>query len=176
MEKRFNFRTLDEYEMEDLGLPYPIKIINAAVERTDSLKNLKSVSIPDFEGLLAHFAFLRTMVPNKLLGSEARFLRRTLGVTAKEFATMLSVDAATVSRWENSKQTISESNERHLRLLVASKLAEKARVLASLYSPSMILQMALKASFKDGYKPAFVFVRERMVDLFPESWQIKQAA
>ncbi|NOT58890.1 MAG: helix-turn-helix domain-containing protein, partial [Acidobacteria bacterium] len=44
--------------------------------------------------------------PSPLTGAEARFLRKELGMKAKDWAAYLHIDAATLSRWENGEQAI----------------------------------------------------------------------
>ncbi|MBI4800211.1 MAG: helix-turn-helix domain-containing protein [Desulfarculus sp.] len=50
-------------------------------------------------------------------GAEIRFLRKNLGLAAKDFADLLGVDKATVSRWENDKQGPDRSTDRLIRLV-----------------------------------------------------------
>ena len=50
-----------------------------------------------------------------LLPEEIRFLRKELGLKAKDLAASLGVEDATVSRWENGKQQIGQGSDRLLR-------------------------------------------------------------
>lgn len=45
--------------------------------------------------------------PSPLTGAEARFLRKELGMKAKDWAAYLHIDVATLSRWENDGQASS---------------------------------------------------------------------
>lgn len=60
-----------------------------------------------------------------LSGKEARFLRKHLGLKAKEWARYLRVDTSTLSRWESGEQTIGMQSEALMRLLYFHLLAEK---------------------------------------------------
>jgi len=52
-----------------------------------------------------------------LTGSEIRFLRKNMGMSAMKLAGFMGIDNATVSRWENGKQKISKSHDHFLRLI-----------------------------------------------------------
>ena len=56
--------------------------------------------------------------PNKLGPQEIRFLRKSLGLSGKDFAAKINVDAGTVSRWERGAEPMGSANERLLRLMV----------------------------------------------------------
>lgn len=176
MKDRFKYKTLDVYEVSNLGLPYPVSIVDSAIQKQDTLTGSVSVSIPDFEGFLASLGIVRAMVANKLLGSEIRFLRKVIGLKSKEFAGEIGVDPATISRWENGNQLPSEDKERILRIIVIAMLAERAPRVASQFEPLMTAQMALKTPFEKGYKPKLVFNLSRSVSSIPEAWFGKEAA
>ncbi|MCB2186441.1 MAG: helix-turn-helix domain-containing protein [Deltaproteobacteria bacterium] len=59
--------------------------------------------------------------PFLLNGPEIRFLRKNMGVLAKELAELMAVAPETISRWENDKQAIEASNDRLLRLIYAGR-------------------------------------------------------
>lgn len=176
MKERFKYKTLENYKVTNLGLPYPVTIINSATERFDQLKKTSSVSIPDFDGFLAALGIVRAMVANKLLGSEIRFLRKVIGLRSKEFAEKMGIDPATVSRWENDVRPPSEDKERIMRVMVIAMLSDRAPNLAKQFTSMMVLQMALKARFEKGYVPKLEFQRSRAVHSLPETWQGKEAA
>lgn len=46
-----------------------------------------------------------------LSGAEIRFLRKERGLKAKEFAVLLRIDPATLSRWENDEQARNAQND-----------------------------------------------------------------
>jgi putative zinc finger/helix-turn-helix YgiT family protein len=67
-----------------------------------------------------------------LLPEEIRFLRKELGLKAKNLATALGVEDATVSRWENGKQQIGEGSDRLLRVLYLNCVEEGRNILEML--------------------------------------------
>ena len=52
-----------------------------------------------------------------LTGEEIRFLRKSLDMKATELAQVMGTDASTISRWENNKKEIGDSNDRLLRTI-----------------------------------------------------------
>jgi transcriptional regulator with XRE-family HTH domain len=57
--------------------------------------------------------------PEPLSPAEIRYLRKSLGWSGADFAKHMHVDPATVSRWENETQPMSEQNDLLLRAMVA---------------------------------------------------------
>jgi len=88
------------------------------------------IDIPDMPGLVAAVAVSRAKEPLKLNGQEIRFLRKAVGLTAKELASDLDVSEETVSRWENGHLAIGNSVERILRWKVCKALQDKAPAIA----------------------------------------------
>ena len=120
------FRTIQRHEETGLGLPYPIVLINAAEEEVDDQTGaVTGIHIPDMEGLVACAAVARALHPQKLDGRDVRFIRRALGSTAKDFADLLSMDAATLSRWENNKYGVGAWADRQVRMAAIIALADK---------------------------------------------------
>jgi len=79
------------------------------------------VSIPRMAQLHRAIALELIKKPAKLAPAEIRFLRKHLGLAAKDFAARIGVEPETVSRWERDArpQPISPPAERALRLMVA---------------------------------------------------------
>jgi putative zinc finger/helix-turn-helix YgiT family protein len=63
--------------------------------------------------------------PSLLNGAEIRFLRKHLGLKAREWAALLRIDHTTLSRWENGDQQIGPQSETLIRLLYFRLLEEK---------------------------------------------------
>jgi DNA-binding transcriptional regulator YiaG len=118
-------RVLQRYEENGLGLPYPVVLLNAAVEHSDAAGNVLGVSVPDLEGLAAAVAVERAFLPVELTGSEVRFMRKVIGMSAKDFAEALKLDPASLSRWENYKQTLGGWAESQVRLATVAILAQR---------------------------------------------------
>ncbi|MCA3270433.1 MAG: hypothetical protein ING12_00430 [Roseomonas sp.] len=118
-------RVLPRYEERGLGLPYPVVLINAAEEHSDAAGNVLGVSVPDLEGLAAAVAVARALLPVELTGSEVRFMRKVIGMSAKDFAEALKLDPASLSRWENNKQTLGGWAESQVRLATVAIVAQR---------------------------------------------------
>lgn len=63
--------------------------------------------------------------PVPLIGNDIRFLRKHLGLRGKDFAELLHIDAATLSRWENSEQNPSPQSDLLVRTLFISAWMDK---------------------------------------------------
>ncbi len=118
-------RVLPRYEERGLGLPYPVVLINAAEEHSDATGNVLGVSVPNLEGLAAAVAVARAFLPVELTGNEVRFMRKVIGMSAKDFAEALKLDPASLSRWENNKQTLGGWAESQVRLATVAILAQR---------------------------------------------------
>lgn len=56
-----------------------------------------------------------------LTGEEFRFLRKAMGMSAKELARLLGVTTVTISRWENNKEKVGAQSDRLLRCLYLTR-------------------------------------------------------
>jgi putative zinc finger/helix-turn-helix YgiT family protein len=54
---------------------------------------------------------------SELTGKEIRFLRKRMQMTAEELGSIMGVDKATISRWENGVQDMGKQSDRLLRTL-----------------------------------------------------------
>jgi len=63
--------------------------------------------------------------PGPLSGAEIRFLRKQLGLKAREWAVLLRIDQATLSRWENGVQQIGPQADTLIRLLYLRVFEER---------------------------------------------------
>ena len=118
------FRTIERYEETGLGLPYPVILIDAVQEEVDETGTSVGIHVPDMEGLVACVAIARAMHPQALDGRDVRFIRRALGMTAKDFASSLEMDAATLSRWENNKFAVGAWADKQVRMAAIIKLRD----------------------------------------------------
>ena len=82
--------------------------------------NEKVVSIPAVTALHNKIGFVLVKKKSLLNAKEIRFLRKNMGLKAKELAEIMGVDNATISRWENEAQAISETRDRLLRLIYSN--------------------------------------------------------
>lgn len=86
---------------------------------------------------------------DQLSGREIRFLRKHMGLKAKDFANELGVRNVTVSRWESGDFPPSESLDRFIRLLYAARMG--------LGEISMELVKEKFPKLKKGQKEAPIF-------------------
>jgi len=79
-----------------------------------------------------HAAIARAIVlqPTPLSGTEVRFLRKHLGLKAREWATLLRVDTTTLSRWEQGEQPTGPQSDSLIRLLYLRLLEEREETFA----------------------------------------------
>lgn len=97
-----------------------------------------------------------------LLPSEIKFLRKTMGLKAKELASMMGVDPSTVSRWENGAKEIGESNDRLLRTIFS--------LFAKQEDGSAVLE-----SLRDLPRPRKEVKEPRVLSINPPEWLLSAA-
>ncbi len=78
-------------------------------------------NIPRLEQLHRAIAQSLARKPQRLTGSEIRYLRKWLGWSGAEFAARMGVRAETVSRWETARAPMGPAAERLLRLIVLTR-------------------------------------------------------
>ena len=81
--------------------------------------------IPHVNELHKVIALLITKITAPLEGQEIKFLRKEMGLKAKELANILDVSPITISRWETGQADIGSANDRLLRLLFIRDLEGK---------------------------------------------------
>lgn len=86
--------------------------------RTCATCGWRSAVIPNVDGL--HKVLAQAIVEKKgrLLGGEFRFLRKQLGESGTDLASIIGVTAETISRWENEREPVSSVADKMLRLLL----------------------------------------------------------
>ena len=120
------FRTIERYEEDGLGLPYPVVLLDAVEEEIDEeTGEVLGVSVPDAETLAVAVALTRALIPLQLAGREVRFLRSVLGMKSSEAADATCIAPETFSRWENDKQEVGEWADKELRLMVVVALGRR---------------------------------------------------
>lgn len=88
-----------------------------------------------------------------LTGAEIRFLRKQLALSTQEWAALLRIDRATLSRWENGDQQIGPQSDALIRLLYFRLLEERDGRLIS-----EAITQRISEPFKDRVTEAMVFV------------------
>ncbi|MEW6209209.1 MAG: YgiT-type zinc finger protein [Acidobacteriota bacterium] len=81
--------------------------------------------LPRITLLHATIARAIALQPYPLSGADIRYLRKQLGLSAKQWAVLLRIDHATLLQWENGDQTIGSQSDALIRLLYFRVLEEK---------------------------------------------------
>lgn len=136
----------ENYRYLACGLPN-VTLAGVEVRRCGTCGD-HEVVIPHVEKL--HEALANAVVRHeaRLSGTEVRFLRKYLGYSGGDFASLIGVSPETVSRWENKRETMGPSAERLLRMLVVHKLPIQQ------YPIEMLTQISTKTRTKPiGLRP-----------------------
>lgn len=115
----------------------PAKIVRRDYDFTESglsnvaLQNIEVVTcaacgevaprISRLADLMASLAAALITKPYELSGEEIRFLRKYSGMTAAEFAELLSADPSTLSRWENEAQKPGPQSDKLIRVIALER-------------------------------------------------------
>jgi DNA-binding transcriptional regulator YiaG len=165
-----------EYRTRDFGIP--LLLVNAAYseEFCPECEQLLEISIPNPNGLVAAAALYRVTLPQKLVGSEIRFVRKALGYSAKKLSEALDATPETVSRWEHDKQPMGPTAEKLLRLIVGANLVSRAQAIA--FDPQQILDMKINAVREPGaeIEVGLELVRFKKPDLKTPTEEYSEAA
>ncbi len=73
--------------------------------------------IPQINQLMQVLALAVIHKKYRLKGEEVRFLRKYLHMTGEEFASVIHVDKATLSKWENNDDPVGQNSDRLIRLV-----------------------------------------------------------
>ena len=109
----------ENYRYDSCGLP-GITVRDVEVSRCPECGELE-VAIPNIEGLHRVIAQSVAKKHDRLTFLEVRFLRKGLGLSGVDFASLMGVTAETVSRWEQGSHPIGATAERLLRWLVLTR-------------------------------------------------------
>lgn len=116
-------QTTDSYHYTESGLK---NIILKNIEiRICNQCGAKSPLIPQILKLHEEIAKSLALQPQPLSGEEVRFLRKMLGVKAKDWASHLRIDPSTLSRWESGDQAIGPQADALIRFLFLDLLKER---------------------------------------------------
>lgn len=116
-------RTRQRYHYKECGLDN-VYLENIELRVCEACR----VEMPRIRRILdLHTTIARAVAlkPSLLNGAEIRFLRKHLGLKAREWAALLRIDHTTLSRWENGDQQIGPQSETLIRLLYFRLLEEK---------------------------------------------------
>lgn len=140
-------KKVPEYLTRDFGIA--LSLVDAVEQEICSLcGEVMELTIPNPSGLVAAAALYRVKLPQKLTGSEIRFVRKALKYSAKKLADVLGATAETISRWENDKMPMSPTTEKLLRILTGTFLTGRAPAVT--FDPQEILDMKINAVRSPG--------------------------
>lgn len=143
-------RVVDQFEARDLGSPFKV-ILHRSVKVTfDKSGEIASYTIPDLEGLIRAVVISRILHSRKLSGADIKFVRKGIGVKAKDLAQRIEMSPEHLSRCEAGTLVMSPTSEKLLRIF-ALKTAIKLNKLKSCEAKTK-LEDALDALF-DVIKP-----------------------
>jgi putative zinc finger/helix-turn-helix YgiT family protein len=139
------------YHYKECGLD------NVYLENTDlRVCEACGVATPRIRRILdLHSTIARAVAlkPGLLSGAEIRFLRKHLGLKAREWAALLRIDQATLCRWEKGDQQIGPQSDALVRLLYLRILEEREGRMI----PEAVAER-IAASIKERIKEATVRV------------------
>jgi transcriptional regulator with XRE-family HTH domain len=159
--RRTHRRVVPEWREDLLGLPYPVILENAVIEKVDDATGaVLGNAIPDLDALAETLAVVRVFLPVRLSAPEVRFLRNAVKMTGRQLAAALGLTPETVSRWENGKISVGEYTERLLRHVIAAELTDRVPALA--LDPKDLNRLKVVAEWPEGAPPEFRFRRVKL--------------
>lgn len=133
-------RTLEVYHDHDLGLPYPVIVRDAAIEEIDEATGESlAIGLPLPQQYVKAVALVRSLHPLQLSGAEIRFMRKVLGMKAKDFAAAIPIRPETYSRIEHDHEPTSDYVDQLIRHYVCAELFEEIPGVD--FNPKMITRM-----------------------------------
>ena len=116
-------KSSQRHQYEECGLDNII-LVNIQMRVCKSC-GAKAPIIPRILGLHATIGRAVALQAYPLSGLEVRFLRKQLGMSAREWAVLLRIDHTTLSRWENDEQRIGPQSDALIRFLYFRMVEEK---------------------------------------------------
>lgn len=146
--KNTMFEMLEQYRYDECGLP------NVVLQGVPSVKcndcENVSIMIPGMGQLHKVLATGIVEKQSRLVGDEIKFLREFLGWTNAKFSQRMGVAPSTSSRWVSGDQTMKETSELLLRVLVAASPPVNS------YSEELFDGLDFGVSEVSGFKYSFV--------------------
>lgn len=149
-------------------IPIPTVLVSSAIGSEVVSGSIPHILIPELPRLLEHICMERILEPRKLVGGEVAFLRKTLAMTGRKLAEVLSVTPETLSRWENNRELINVSAERMLRLRVLTKFASDRPSFQS--DIRALLEMKIVSGPSVSLEPEALFFRYSGDSLGAKRW------
>ena len=108
---------LPQFTMDHLGTSFKVILVDS-VREIGSDKDDPEIIIPDESGLHKAISWQRAIDPRKLTGGDIRYLRKSLGMKAKELAASLDISPEYLSRCEAGTKVMAGNVEKMLRLTI----------------------------------------------------------
>lgn len=115
----------DPYHYTSSGLDN-VYLVNIAIRRCKRCRTEHAV-IPRMAELHRMLAGALLDEPERLRGSELRFLRKHAGLSASDFSAQLQIEPETLSRFENARQDIGVSTEKLARAILKAEIQTAAQ-------------------------------------------------
>ena len=110
---------IGEYHYTESGLPN-VWLLGVEVFECECGEGFAFIPcIQELHKLISHDLLTQE---NSLSGPEIRFLRKTMGLKAKDFAVLLGVKNVTISRWERNEVSPPDTIDRLIRLFYAANM------------------------------------------------------
>ena len=100
--------------------------------------------------LLQAIALAISLQPCPLNGDDLRFLRQERALKAKDWAALLRIDPATLSRWEHGEQRFSPQADTLIRTLYRLLLVEQNQLLLPTLTPALTPKLSLITSEREA--------------------------
>lgn len=107
----------ESYQYQESGLDN-VYIPNASVYRCPCGESF--ASLPGVARINEMVGLSIIKKKGKLTGREVCFLRKNMGLNARNFAELMNVDNVTVLKWENGEQKIENIEDKLIRLIYAN--------------------------------------------------------
>lgn len=111
------------------GLGFPIRLINVPLRKVLG-EWVLDIDLNLFQKCVLHVLAVKA---TPLKGEELRFIIDYLGMSMRDFAKLLGVTHAAVSKWENEKVRMNPCTEVYLRLYLLNVLKVKDKEFRSAY-------------------------------------------
>jgi transcriptional regulator with XRE-family HTH domain len=111
-------RNVHKYEVDTLGAPFKVSVIDAVQIRTDPKTGKDMIKIPDLVGLINVVVRTRVFDERKLNGPELKFLRKAIGVRSNTLAEFLDMTPEHLSRCEKGSKIMTVTSEKLFRLFI----------------------------------------------------------
>jgi transcriptional regulator with XRE-family HTH domain len=157
-----NARVVDEFNADIVGAPFKVILRNSVqIIYDQKTGEIEDYHIPDYDGLLRAIVLNRVLHSRKLSGADIKFLRKCIGLKAKELCKKIGVTSEHMSRLENNNIIISPASEKLMRLFMF-KTALKLSCMKS-EEKRIKLEEALDSLFDDVKPVACHDVEEELV-------------